>query len=285
MALNLKTLGTRSLSAVVFVALLLGSVVWNYFSFTLFFLVVAIGGLIEFYSMIKKTGARPFIVPGIIFGLATYVCFINWPFEQADQMIKFHLLSFKIVLVISCAGILAIAMLSEKENSIKNAFYTIGGIIYCVLPFALLNQICFESDMEGTHYHPAIILGAIFLIWSNDTFAYLGGSLVGKNKMIERISPGKTWEGTIIGVIVTFGLSFCFDTLLMPLENHLWVILGGIVPILATLGDLIESKMKREAGVKDSGSIMPGHGGFLDRFDSLIFVAPFLYAIIVLFKP
>jgi phosphatidate cytidylyltransferase len=141
----------------------------------------------------------------------------------------------------------------------------------------------YSADTDE-NFDPLPILGIIFLIWSNDTFAYLGGSLYGKNKMIERVSPGKTWEGTLTGIVITFALSFLFDTLICPLHGSLWLILGICVPILATIGDLIESKLKREAGVKDSGSIMPGHGGILDRFDSLIFVAPFAYLILSLFR-
>ena len=95
--------------------------------------------------------------------------------------------------------------------------------------------------------------------------------------MIERVSPGKTWEGTIIGVLITFALSFTFNSLVFKLNDYSWPLLGILIPVLATIGDLVESKLKREAGIKDSGSIMPGHGGVLDRFDSLIFVSPFVY--------
>jgi len=174
--------------------------------------------------------------------------------------------------------ILAIALYSKKENSIKNAMFTIGGVIYTTFPFALLNQTAFppEGCLDKT-FSPKLILGIFFLIWSNDTFAYIGGSLFGKHKLIERVSPGKTWEGTLIGILITFGLSFTFNHL-YQLNGYTWPILGMTIPVLATVGDLVESKLKREAGIKDSGNIIPGHGGILDRFDSLIFVSPFVYA-------
>jgi phosphatidate cytidylyltransferase len=124
----------------------------------------------------------------------------------------------------------------------------------------------------------------ILLIWSNDTFAYLAGNLAGKHKMVERISPGKTWEGTIGGIIITFGLSFLVGDLVRSTETTLWPVLGVVVPVLATIGDLVQSQLKRKAGVKDSGSIMPGHGGVLDRFDSLIFVIPFVFVIVKLLQ-
>ncbi|MBL7912140.1 MAG: phosphatidate cytidylyltransferase [Bacteroidia bacterium] len=293
MALNLKTLATRSASAAVFVVLLVGCVYWSYISFSVFFFLVSMIGLNEFYKIAEKMGAKPFKVVGFIFGIITYIGvvpltkFISNPGDDdLDVSVQYSsmedLQSGFLALIILCPFILlATALFSKKENSIQNALYSLGGIIYAVIPFGLLNQTVFYDDgCTGAFFTPNLILGIIFLIWSNDTFAYLGGSLFGKNKMIERVSPGKTWEGTIIGVLITFGLSFLFN-MLYNLGDYTWQILGIIVPVLATIGDLVESKLKREAGVKDSGSIMPGHGGVLDRFDSLIFVSPFVY---VLFK-
>ncbi len=293
MALNLKTLATRSASAAVFVVLLVGCVYWSYISFSVFFFLVSMIGLNEFYKIAEKMGAKPFKVVGFIFGIITYIGvvpltkFISNPGDDdLDVSVQYSsmedLQSGFLALIILCPFILlATALFSKKENSIQNALYSLGGIIYAVIPFGLLNQTVFYDDgCTGAFFTPNLILGIIFLIWSNDTFAYLGGSLFGKNKMIERVSPGKTWEGTIIGVLITFGLSFLFN-MLYNFGDYTWQILGIIVPVLATIGDLVESKLKREAGVKDSGSIMPGHGGVLDRFDSLIFVSPFVY---VLFK-
>jgi phosphatidate cytidylyltransferase len=131
-------------------------------------------------------------------------------------------------------------------------------------------------------YDPWLVFGVILLIWSNDTFAYLSGSIAGRHKMMERISPGKTWEGTVLGVLITFGLSFVLRDVILQEKGFLWPVLGLMVPILATIGDLVQSMLKRQAGIKDSGSIMPGHGGVLDRFDSLIFVSPFVVAVLKL---
>ncbi len=274
MALNLKTLATRSMSAAVFVVLLVGCVYWNYISFSLFFFAVSMIGLYEFYKIAEKMGAKPLKVIGLIIGAFTFLSFIDIGHNSA---FLFSIIS-RLFMITGPFVILAFAMLSKNESAMKNAVFTIAGLIYAVLPFALLNQAAFEPGiLDGKNFEPWLILGIIFLIWSNDTFAYLGGSLFGKNKMIERVSPGKTWEGTIIGVLITFGLSFLFNNLIFDFHNYTWMALGIIVPVLATLGDLVESKLKREAGVKDSGSIMPGHGGILDRFDSLIFVSPFVY--------
>lgn len=275
MALNLKTLATRSISAAVFVVLLAGSVLWNYYSFAIFFFIVAMLGLNEFYKIAEKLGAVPFKVTGYIIAVLCYMVFINKYFIPGFNYL--HKI-FAALLVVGPFIILSVGMFSRKEGSLKNSLFTIGGILYAVMPFAFLNQTVIYSSSCEDDFSPWLIMGIIFLIWSNDTFAYLGGSLFGKNKMIERVSPGKTWEGTVIGILITFGLSFLFNNLFY-LGDFWWPVLGICVPILATIGDLVESKLKREAGIKDSGNIMPGHGGILDRFDSLIFVSPFIFAL------
>ena len=283
MALNKKTFAIRSLSALVFGILLIGSVYWNYLSFSIFFFVVALIGLNEFYRIAERLGAKPLKITGFLGGILVYGRFINY--DEFGQLAENTILKVIDVLLILIPFLLFLSLLSKKEASIKNVVFTIGGVLYAFLPFALLNKTAFNGSFgEGmASYQPKLILGIIFLIWSNDTFAYIGGSLFGKHKMIERISPGKTWEGTIIGVLLTFALSFSFDYF-YPLNNLSWSVLGICIPVLATVGDLIESKLKREADLKDSGNIMPGHGGVLDRFDSLIFVSPFVYAIFSLFQ-
>ncbi|MDP1802688.1 MAG: phosphatidate cytidylyltransferase [Bacteroidota bacterium] len=292
MALNLKTLATRSASAAVFVVLLVGCVYWNYISFSLFFFAVSMIGLNEFFKIAEKMGAKPFKVVGFILGALIYFSFINPGghslISYIDSFVFINDLRWfsKTLLISGPFIMLTVALFSKKENSIKNALFTLGGIMYAIIPFALLNQtVCFSGHYSEGLFKPMLILGVIFLIWSNDTFAYLGGSLFGKHKMIERVSPGKTWEGTITGVLITFGLSFLFNDHIYKLEGiYGWTLIGIMVPILATIGDLVESKLKREAGIKDSGNIMPGHGGILDRFDSLIFVSPFIYVIFVFFR-
>ena len=121
------------------------------------------------------------------------------------------------------------------------------------------------------------------MIWSNDTFAYLGGTFIGKHKMIERVSPGKTWEGTLFGIFITIALCFYFHKNIQATTSLSWIFLSFLIPILATVGDLVESMIKRIANVKDTGNIMPGHGGILDRFDSILFVVPFIVIIIKIF--
>jgi len=279
MALNVNTLITRSTSASVFVIVLLGSILWSYISFSVLFLVVSIIALHEFYNIAQKLGSAPYRKTGFVCAAFVYLVFSNGFLikpESIFEVINF----FKPAIVLVPLIIFLMAIYDKEKQSVLNCAYTILGIVYAVIPFVLLNQIVgFKNESNTLAYNPHLILGVIFLIWANDTFAYLGGSLFGKNKMIERVSPGKTWEGTVFGIVVAFGISFSFKYFLNIPFTWIWPFLGIAVPILATLGDLVESQLKRQAGIKDSGQIMPGHGGALDRFDSLIFVSPFVYAI------
>lgn len=282
MALNVKTLLTRSLSGAVFVVLLVGSLLWNYYSFTLFFGLVSILALNEFYKISEKLGAAPYKMVGFALGFLMYVTATQFNYFAKDAVFNLWTIrTFHGILILSVFIIMAVAMFSKRENPLPNALYTILGLMYAVLPFALLHQLVFfnPSYVTPVNYNPEWLLGIIFLIWSNDTFAYLGGSLFGKHKMIPRISPGKTWEGTVFGVVVSFGISFLINNYMVKSDQKTWMILGVLVPVLATVGDLVESMLKRQAGVKDSGNLMPGHGGALDRFDSLIFVTPFVVAL------
>lgn len=280
MALNIKTLTTRALSAVVFVALLLGSLLWNYFSFTGFFFIMAMIGLKEFYAISQKLGAKPFYFPGFLFGVILYMADVAWnKFNPNSYLSDLPAFVINCILYASAFFVFIIALFSKHEKPINDAVYTIVGPVYAVMPFAILNRIVFLGNHD---YSPNLVLCIILLIWSNDTFAYLGGSLFGKNKMIERVSPGKTWEGTIIGTILTLGSGALLSWYFNDKGLLFYISLAAIVSVLATIGDLVESLLKRNAGVKDSGAIMPGHGGALDRFDSLIFVTPFIYGFLKL---
>lgn len=279
MALVLKTLFTRTFTGIIFLTVFISCVIWNYYSFILFFLSVSILALKEFFKMSEKLSVKPFKLAGYVFGILTYVSFIKFEYFFSEQKNELNWLRFYLVLIPFL--IFTISMFSKRERPIQNAFHTLFGIIYCVLPFALMNEMVIKSaDNLSLTYNSDLLLGIIFLIWANDVFAYLGGSLFGKNIFLERISPGKTYEGIIFGIIFTFFTSFLIRKFWMHSESTIWIIFGLLVPLLATLGDLLESMFKRQAKVKDSGSILPGHGGILDRFDSLIYVIPFVYFIL-----
>lgn len=277
MALDIKKFGVRALSAVAFVAVLLFSMLFSYLSFSIFFFVVALWGLIEFYKIAQALGFEPYQKTGMLAATFLYLVCIQWSLLSE---ITIDLSKSIYVLLIFPFFILVSSVFDKKPNPFTNALFTLAGLVYAVIPFTLLHLIVTNTEASQMSFEPKRLLGIILLIWSNDTFAYLGGSIFGKHKMIERVSPGKTWEGTIIGVLITFGLSFLIAPLLGLPNSHFWALVGALVPILATLGDLLESVIKRQAAIKDTGNVLPGHGGILDRFDSLIFVAPFALLIL-----
>jgi phosphatidate cytidylyltransferase len=168
----------------------------------------------------------------------------------------------------------ALLFLFEKQNKLldRNSKYVFL-IGYLIIPIIIFTKIPFISN----EYHPQVIISILTIIWTNDTFAYLVGRSVGKNKLFERVSPKKTIEGFVGGLILSMIAGFSLAQFYLDESIIQWILIAVIVSTFGTLGDLIESKFKRNAGVKDSGNIMPGHGGFLDRLDSIIFAAPFVY--------
>ncbi|MGZ3904759.1 MAG: phosphatidate cytidylyltransferase, partial [Bacteroidia bacterium] len=173
-----------------------------------------------------------------------------------------------------------LVQLFRKQNTVFSLPPVVVAFMYVSVPcflLVLLTKVYANPTEMVAVFSPQKVLGMIFFIWINDTGAYLVGSFLGKNKMYERISPGKTWEGAIGGVLLCIALSLVMVKIFPELSLMDWMVISTIVAVFGTLGDLVESMLKRTAGVKDSGSIMPGHGGVLDRFDSLIFSAPFVF--------
>ncbi|KAA6334949.1 Phosphatidate cytidylyltransferase [termite gut metagenome] len=171
----------------------------------------------------------------------------------------------------------------KRENPLANWAYTMLSQVYVALPYALLNVLAFQYDyaVNSVDYNPVIPLSIFIFIWLNDTGAYCVGSLIGKHKLFKRISPRKSWEGTIGGGALAMASSFVFAHFFSVLPIIQWVGLALTVVVFGTWGDLTESLLKRQLGVKDSGNILPGHGGMLDRFDSALLAIP--AAVIYLF--
>lgn len=281
MALNFNTLLTRALTAAVFVAVLITAINYNYFTFSLLFSILAIWGLQEFYKISEKLGAKPFKTLGYL----SAVFFVSGAFWHNAALTGFNFQVFYAAGIISLMVMFMQAMFSNSENPITDVAYSIAGVIYSVVPFCALYYVsCIDKTIIhseamnfNSSYNNHIVLGIFLLIWANDTYAYLVGSLIGKRKLFERISPGKTWEGTIGSAILTFASAFLVAYWFPEVETKHWLVLSVIAVVIGTMGDLSESLLKRKAGIKDSGRIMPGHGGILDRFDSLMFIAPFAY--------
>lgn len=173
-------------------------------------------------------------------------------------------------------------MLGHSKQPIQQSFIQAFLPLYTALPFALLYSLGNMSD-SGI-YHGEVPIAMFVFVWVNDTGAYLTGRAVGKSKMFERVSPNKTWEGTVGGVLFAGLAGFLMAGYIGLYSPLIWTLLGLVAGIVATIGDLIESRFKRQLGIKDSGNIIPGHGGILDRFDSIIIVAPTIWAILNLLK-
>ncbi|MFH1004449.1 MAG: phosphatidate cytidylyltransferase [Bacteroidota bacterium] len=286
MKLKMNNFWTRTLTSVVFVTVMLGCICWSFWSMAILFLVISVLGLWEFYSVIEKNGIRPQKIYGILYGIIFFIS-IGLFFDSLFS------LAINIFLLFS---IFFIEIYRKSEKPFVNISTTIIGLIYVVLPFSLLlsvssilcaseklSSIIFYSGNDFTIYK-YFILGFFFLLWSNDTFAYLIGRTIGKHKLFERISPKKTWEGTIGGVVMTLIVAYFISLWITELALIHWLVIAFIISVFGTMGDLVESNFKRSLGVKDSGNILPGHGGILDRFDGLLISSPFVVIYLILIQ-
>jgi phosphatidate cytidylyltransferase len=257
----MNTTLTRALSGAVYVLLLIGATLYSPYSFLLLFGLLLIFSVLEFCKLIHL---KP-IVP-LVIATGTFILF------NLNNTIKTN----EILLLIAAllVSFRALLFLFEKQGKLldRNSKYVFL-IGYLIIPIIIFTKIPFIAN----EYHPQVIISILTIIWTNDTFAYLVGRSIGKNKLFERVSPKKTIEGFVGGLIFSMIAGFLLAQFYLDESIIQWILIAVIVSAFGTLGDLIESKFKRNAGVKDSGNIMPGHGGFLDRLDSIIFVAPFVY--------
>lgn len=253
----------RALSGFVYIALLLTATLFSEVSFTLLFGIFLLIAVVEFCKLIHLKSALP-----VILGLGAYVLFVVFRINSfyTDTALCLATLFVSVNLMTELFGS------SRPVRSDKSSKY-VKLFGYIILPFILLMKLPFINNT----FNPQIIIGIFILIWTNDTFAYIVGKSFGKTKLFERISPKKTIEGFIGGLVFTMVGSYILSLYFTFFSPVTWIMTGLIVGFFGTIGDLIESKFKRTAGVKDSGKIMPGHGGILDRLDSVIFAIPFLY--------
>jgi phosphatidate cytidylyltransferase len=301
MAFNLQTFKTRALTATIFAAVMLVGLLWNHWSFFILFSIIHFGCWIEYQKLVALIDPgykeiTPFHKYGVM--LAGW-CLMLWFTGDTYQLfgIRLHEIGWWLGLIV--AFLLPITeLLFTKNIKLKNIAHSFFGLLYISLSWGLMmdlyNFIIYfiASNFEvpsinfsstAFTFFPVIIPCAIILsMWVNDTMAYIVGSFIGKTPL-SKISPKKTWEGTAGGVIlcvIVIGLIF---SNISTVEIFPGFILAAIAAIFGTFGDLLESKLKRLAGVKDSGSLMPGHGGFLDRFDSLLLATPFVWLYVQLF--
>ncbi len=265
----------RALTGIVFVAVLIGSITWNYISAGwLFFILTALGS--AELLRIAQAKYKPLIPIG---GLLSVSLFLGIFYGNYYQLPNYT--AFAPTLVIAFATFL-IELYRKTSTPFENVAWTFLSAIYVALPFGLLYATGFSHDGTGAflfNYEP--ILGTFMLIWANDTGAYLVGRSIGKNKLFPSISPNKTWEGTIGGIVVNLGVAFALAHFFKNYSLMIWIGASLIVSTIGSMGDLVESQFKRSFDIKDSGTLLPGHGGILDRFDAVLLASPLIY---LLFK-
>lgn len=272
----MKGLLRRASTAVIFVLIMLGGLYGGYYSFILLFALITALCVWEFlYMTIDHGKRRDWLrrILGTAFGLTPFVLafliHLKWVQINETFVIATALLFFPFIFMAFIYELIA-----KSEAPFTNVAFIVLGMVYIGAPFALLDFIAFEGDT----FYANTVFGLLLMTWLNDTGAYVTGSLIGKTKLLPRISPNKTWEGSIGGVIVTFLTALVLSYFFTEKTITDWLVLAGIVAVFGSIGDLIESMLKRSVGVKDSGNLMPGHGGVLDRFDAFIFMLPFAAA-------
>ncbi len=272
----------RTLTGAWIVIFIMGGFWLHPVSFFLTGLILLIGTQYEYYLMIRNTGVRPQMIPGIITGTTAYVVAT---LIASDVIPKNSFL----VLIPMMLIIMVFELYRKQEKPFDSLAHTFFSVLYTAIPFSMFPFAAFLRTglnsilpHENIVFSPGIIIGFFLLLWANDTGAYLSGISLGKHKLMERISPKKTWEGFFGGMIAAALVAWFLSGWLGVVDKMHWVIIALIISIAGTYGDLVESMLKRSLGVKDSGTIMPGHGGFLDRFDSAIISFPLVYLFISL---
>jgi phosphatidate cytidylyltransferase len=273
----------RTLTGAWIVIFILGGFWLHPISFFITGLVLLIGTQYEYFLMIRANDVHPQMIAGIVIGTIGYV--VSTLIALGTISLKWFLILIPLMLLV-----MGIELYRKQEKPFDSLAHTFLSLFYTALPFSMFPFAAFSRNglnsllpHEGVLFSPGIIIGFFLLIWANDTGAYLTGISFGRTKLFERISPKKTWEGFLGGVILAVLVAWLLSGWLGVVTKMQWIVISIIISIAGTYGDLIESMLKRSAGVKDSGNILPGHGGFLDRFDSAVFSFPLVYLFITLF--
>jgi len=280
----------RTITAVVFAIAMLGGVFGGATAFFILFALITAGCLWELMGLLfaaEGNYLRLRKVLGMVFGLLPFLVFGSFLLGLINAGSE-TLYTWNAVFIIMPFAFLALTFLLfvlelflHSDRPFANIGHFLLGLIYVGLPFALLVYISIGPDAK---YAPLRVFGLLLLTWTNDTMAYLVGSRIGKTPFFSRISPKKTWEGTLGGMAFTFLIAWLLAQWVPDYSTTEWILLAGCVAVFGTLGDLVESMLKRSIHIKDSGSLLPGHGGLLDRFDSFLFVLPFAWLALMIFE-
>lgn len=265
----------RALTGAVFISLIIFGLAWNVTTALGVMGMFAVMGIWEFYSILQTPKSGPDRILGtIIGGLLFILMSIIWlqiPFQV-------NVLLFGLVFTLPFAVFIR-ELFAKKEQPLQNVALTIFGWLYVIVPLFILATMRGNKDSSYDAIYP---IGMLLIVWTNDTFAYLSGRFFGKTPLFPRISPNKTWEGTVGGIVfsVIAGVVLWYFS---GIDLLFWIISAMIIAPAAIFGDLFESLIKRSIGIKDSGKILPGHGGILDRFDATLFAAPLFFIFHVIY--
>lgn len=289
----MRSLVIRTITGLLVVTAIVAGILWNPFIFLAIFSILIFGVLYEFYTLINISNEVKISRPiHSLAGVMLFVCAFCENSHMTSNYVFLLYLAYMMLMFIS-------RLYTKENNPMRSLAYILMGQVYIACPLALLNMLAFHTlkHPQGnmySDYSPIFILSLFLFIWINDTGAYLTGITCGKHKLFPSVSPKKTWEGFIGGLVfcILLGVGLKYDTFwnLIGLDihdgirlSHLeWVLMGMVVSVFSTFGDLIESFVKRGVGVKDSGNILPGHGGLWDRFDSLILATPAMVLFLII---
>jgi phosphatidate cytidylyltransferase len=271
---NYSNLAQRIITAVIGAAIIIaGSVISPWLYFLIFGLILGFSQM-EFYRLSGLDGMLPLKSFGTFLGITIFSLTFLIGIGHLED--KFYFLIFPLA---SLVFFIKLYRKSDKKPFTGIAF-TFLGVFYVAIPFSLLNVAAFSVD-DGFHYE--VIVGSLFILWASDTGAYFAGTKFGRTKLFERVSPKKSWEGFLGGAALAFLVAYILSNYFNSIPQWHWLCIATIIIIAGTYGDLIESLFKRSIEIKDSGKSLPGHGGFMDRFDGLLLSAPFIAAFLKIF--
>lgn len=253
----------RIITGTIFVVAIILGLWWHPLAYMSIFAVVVLLGMYEFIRMVGSLVAKVRVFWAFSIGMFVYISSFLMFFADIHPR-------WLIVIVPLVGGVFLSELYFKNKNSLLNIAITLIVPLYVALPFAFLHYLAFFNDVYGYE----LLLGFFLMIWANDSGAYLVGSTLGRRKLFPAVSPGKSWEGAIGGFIFTIIIAVISYQFLGILDMVDWLVIGSLVSVLGTYGDLIESMLKRSVNIKDSGHFLPGHGGVLDRFDAVFFSAP-----------
>jgi len=272
---KLKNLVVRTVSGIGLTVVVLGGMLWSQWSLGAVLLLLLVGGMWEFYNLSAKQAINPQRFLGLLAGVLLFA--LNFAFVSNDIEVlgaASRLFAGGLAMLLLLVPLMFICELYRKQaNPAANIGATLMGVFYVALPLSLA---LYLPIIGSEAWNPWVLIAYICIVWSNDVFAYLVGMAIGRRRLFERLSPKKSWEGffgglagaVVAGVVVAH---------LMHHDYITWGVLAVVVAVTAVFGDLAESMFKRAADVKDSGALIPGHGGVLDRFDALLLSAPFVF--------